>query len=89
MAANAAGPASSPTTAPNAVKPNSENAHCAAGGNAPISGCRELYQPITRAATNTPPPMPSSTGIMPMCVDSNPNNEPSTIPSVCTAMSLL
>ncbi|MNP61927.1 hypothetical protein D3C76_1571600 [compost metagenome] len=89
MAANAAGPASKPTTAPKAVKPNSENAHCAAGGNAPTSGWRELYQPINSAATNTPPPMPSSTGIIPTCVDNNPSNEPKTIPSVCTAISLL
>ncbi|MNY45674.1 hypothetical protein D3C86_1807950 [compost metagenome] len=89
IAAKAAGPASRPTTAPNAVKPNSENAHCAAGGNAPISGWRELYQPITSAATNTPPPMPSSTGIIPIWVDNSPSNEPSTMPRVCMAMSLL
>ncbi|MOA13834.1 hypothetical protein D3C78_1339000 [compost metagenome] len=89
MAVIAAGPASSPTTAPKAVRPNSEKAHCAAGGSAPRSGCRELSQPITRAATSTPPPAPSSTGIMPIWVDSRPSSEPSTMPRVCTAMSLL
>ncbi|MNN41107.1 hypothetical protein D3C81_1552070 [compost metagenome] len=89
MAVMAAGPASSPTTAPNAVRPNSENAHCAAGGSEPISGWREFNQPITRAATSTPPPTPNSIGIMPMWVESMPSSEPSTIPSACTAISLL
>ncbi|MNQ99757.1 hypothetical protein D3C85_1155070 [compost metagenome] len=85
----AAGPASRPTTAPKAVRPNSEKAHCAAGGSAPTSGWRELYQPITRAVTRTPPPTPSSTGIMPIWVDNRPSNEPTTIPKACTAISLL
>ncbi|MNP27449.1 hypothetical protein D3C76_1203610 [compost metagenome] len=88
IAVSAAGPASRPTTAPKAVRPNSEKAHCAAAGRAPNSGCRELYQPISKPASRIPPPIPNSTGIMPIWVDNSPTSEPSTKPRACRAMSL-